>query len=478
MKTTQRKDARTGSKGMRSRIFLTLAFAALSAGLLLGPARAQHEQPAPQQTAPAAQPATEGARTESHEGGPTQSGTHDTAPHTGVGGTHQEGTHESAAPGAESHAAGEEHAAAGEHAEGGEHGEEHEATHIEHPSWITGLLKKFWFSGPATLTADAALDPSGNVLDPAALQGQKIDFKYEDEESESKPKPEYDIHPTIGTVGKFAAPGAHTEAVQVGGQAVTLVNPKVAFAWQSMFPELLVISLLTALGLFGFGVLFTRNMQRVPGKRQMLVEEVYKFLDNFVSGLIPGEAYKRYLPLVATLFLYILFMNLAGLIPGWKSPTANINVTAGLAIVVILYVQYEGIRVNGFGGYLLHFVGEPRWLGPLNFPLHIIGEAARVLSLTVRLFGNIFGEDVVVAILILLAAMFTKGFVPFQMPMYLLGIFTSIVQAMVFCILTSVYIALMTTHEDHGHGHGHGEERGHGDHGHEHGVDLAPRPAV
>jgi F-type H+-transporting ATPase subunit a len=206
------------------------------------------------------------------------------------------------------------------------------------------------------------------------------------------------------------------------------------------------------------------------------VELVYTYLDNFVHGLI-GDHYKRYVPLVGTIFIYILIMNLAGLIPGWASPTANINVPAGLAIVVVLYVQFEGIRVNGLKGYLMHFVGDPWWLGPLNFPIHAIGEVARVLSLTIRLFGNIFGEDVVIVILIALAGMFTKGLAPVQAPMYLLAMFTSFVQAMVFSILTCVYIALMTTHDDHGHGHG---EHGHG-HDEEHGVyhdGHAPAPAI
>jgi F-type H+-transporting ATPase subunit a len=109
----------------------------------------------------------------------------------------------------------------------------------------------------------------------------------------------------------------------------------------------------------------------------------------------------------------------------------------------------------------MHFVGDPWWLGPLNFPIHVVGEVAKLLSLTIRLFGNIFGEDVVIVILIFLAGMFTKGLIPFQAPMYLLAIFTSFVQAMVFSILTCVYIALMTTHEE---GHGHAEH-GHDEHG-------------
>jgi F-type H+-transporting ATPase subunit a len=367
--------------------------------------------------------------------------------------------------------------AEGAHAEGGEKKEEH-GTSIENPSWITGFLKKIWFAGPATLTADGAVDASGNPIDPATLKGKAVDYKFEDEEAVGDgEKPHYDIHPVIGEVGKNKPnPSSHLQPVTVDGQQVSLIQPKVAFKLQSMFPELLVISLLTALGIAIFSVALTRNPQRIPGKRQAFVELIYVKLDAFVAELIPGDAYKRYVPLVATIFIYVLIMNLVGLIPGWKSPTANINVTAGMAIVVMVYVQYEGIRVNGFGGYLRHFMGDPLWLAPLNFPLHIIGEVARVLSLSVRLFGNIFGEDVVLAILIILAGMFTKGLVPFQAPMYLLALFTSFVQAMVFSILASVYLALMTTHEDHGHGHGeHGhDDHAHEDHAHDNAIEMAP----
>jgi F-type H+-transporting ATPase subunit a len=115
------------------------------------------------------------------------------------------------------------------------------------------------------------------------------------------------------------------------------------------------------------------------------------------------------------------------------------------------------------GGYLRHFAGEPAWLAPLNFPIHVIGELARPLSLAIRLFGNIFGEDFVLAILI-----FLMGFVPVQALIFPLAVFTSFVQALVFAILTSVYIATMTVHEDHGHEH---------DHAHEHGAAETPHPA-
>jgi F-type H+-transporting ATPase subunit a len=111
----------------------------------------------------------------------------------------------------------------------------------------------------------------------------------------------------------------------------------------------------------------------------------------------------------------------------------------------------------------------------MNFAIHLIGELARPLSLTIRLFGNLFGEDVVIAILLGLGVYFTK-WVPFQLPMYFLAVFTGFVQAMVFSILCCVYIASFVVHDDHGQGHGeHHDDHGHG---HDHGVMERVSPAA
>ncbi len=362
-------------------------------------------------------------------------------------------------------------AAAGEAAgqaghEGAGHGEEQEGSAKIHlPTWISGALKRVWALGPSTLTAAGAVDESGAPIEAAQLKGKSLDFEYEDHHFHGATKPVYALHPTIGSIGSATAgPGVETTQVTVDGRTVRLIAPEVTFALASMFPEGLVISILTALGIGLLVFAMTRNLTRLPSKGQMLLEILYHAADSFVHGLI-GPSYKKYVPLIGTSFIYILLMNLAGLIPGWASPTANINVTAGLALVIVAYVQIEGVRANGLVGYLKHFVGEPVWLGPLNVPIHIIGELAKLLSLTIRLFGNIFGEDVVIVILMMLSALFAGGWVPAQAPMYLLAMFTSLVQAMVFSLLACVYIALMTTHEDTGHGEG---GHGHEAHGHAH----------
>ena len=449
--------------------FLAVAFAL---GTWLMPVKAQEH-------APAANAPVAGATAGSTEATPAAGGHEAGASTAPAEGAHTEaageGTHAEATHAEGEHAEGG-HAAGGHGAGGHEGGHNEEGVSIHQPTWLSGLLKPFWYAGPATLSAAGAVDATTHEPIPAAeLKGQSLDYTYEDHHWHGETKPKFSTHPVIGDIGQArpteADPG---EVVTVGSRQVVLVKPAMAFARESMFPELWVISMLTALciGLVGFAM--TRNLKRVPDRKQMLLEVVYTYLDGFVHGLI-GDSSKRYVTLIATIHIYVLIMNLAGIIPGWASPTANINIPAGIAIVVVLYVQYEGIRVNGFKGYLMHFVGDPWWLGPLNFPIHAVGEVARVLSLTIRLFGNIFGEDVVIVILIFLAGMFTKGIVPFQAPMYLLAMFTSFVQAMVFSILACVYIALMTAHdheEHHGHGHdGHDEEHG-VPHGH------APAPAV
>ena len=243
-------------------------------------------------------------------------------------------------------------------------------------------------------------------------------------------------------------------------------------------PEALVISIVMAIIIAVVFAMITRNMQRIPGRGQALIEIIVESLENFVVSLIGPEHGKKYVPLIGTVFIYIFILNVAGLIPGWMSPTSNINVTSGLAIPMFLYVQWEGIRANGLWGYTKHFMGvapgDPSWMwfmAPMNFAIHLIGELARPLSLTIRLFGNLFGEDVVIAILLGLGIIFTK-WVPFQLPMYFLAVFTGFVQAMVFSILSCVYIASFVVHDDHGQGH---EDHGHG---HDHGVMERVSPAA
>jgi F-type H+-transporting ATPase subunit a len=272
-----------------------------------------------------------------------------------------------------------------------------------------------------------------------------------------------------------AATGAAGEKAAEGPGIVTgsWLHPLYAIypSLEEKLPEevLLGVVVMLLMGLACY--LLTRRLDlRRPSKTQAALELVVSGLQNMVVGLI-GPDGMRYLPFVGTLFLYILLMNLVGVIPLWKTPTANLNVTVAMALTTIIYVHYHGIRANGIGGYLRHYVGEPWQMFPLNIPLHFIGELARPISLSLRLFGNMFGEDTVIAILIMLAA--PTWILAAQFPMILLTIFTAFVQAMVFTMLSCTYIAGFVAHDEHhppGHEHDTVDE--------EHGLLLdSPLPA-
>lgn len=194
----------------------------------------------------------------------------------------------------------------------------------------------------------------------------------------------------------------------------------------------------------------TRRLQVLPASRfQVALELTVGGLNDFVKGML-GPGGERHTPFVGALFLYILLNNLIGLLPGAIAPTSNLNTTVALALVTFCYVQYQGIRVHGIVGRLKHLAGPMPLLAPLMVPVELIGELARPLSLSVRLFGNIFGEERVIAILAGLSY-FVLGFfpVPYQFPMMLFGVFTAVVQALVFSMLTCVYLSLTAAEEAH-----------------------------
>ena len=203
--------------------------------------------------------------------------------------------------------------------------------------------------------------------------------------------------------------------------------------------------------------LATRKIQRLPqSKGQTLLELFVGGLINFFGGIL-GDHGKKYVPFVGSFFIFILFLNYLGLIPGFQSPTADLNTTLALGISALIGVHIIAIKENGLVGYLRHFIGDPWWLGPLMFPLHVIGEVARAGSLAIRLFGNIFGEESVVINLTLLglAIPAIAGIIPWmpiQVPMLFFGLFGGFLQALVFSMLTSIYIVTFLEHHDEEHG--------------------------
>ena len=208
-----------------------------------------------------------------------------------------------------------------------------------------------------------------------------------------------------------------------------------------------IMSIIAGLFLCGISLYATRDPKRIPSGLQCFMEMIVETLDKFFREIM-GSATSIFLPFVGSLFLYILLMNLMGLIPLFHSSTNNVNTTLSLAIVVFFTTQYVGVSRNGIIGYFKHFLGEPLWMAPLLFPMHIIGELARPVSLSMRLFGNIMGEDTAIAILVGLAV--SLFYIPIQFPMLMLALLTSLIQAAIFAILASVYIAgAIGHHEEH-----------------------------
>lgn len=214
--------------------------------------------------------------------------------------------------------------------------------------------------------------------------------------------------------------------------------------------ENIIFSLIIILAISLIAFFACRRRKIVPGRLQNAAEVFIGTLRDFVCGILGPKGIK-YVPFIGTLFIYILFMNLAGLIPFMKSPTASWSTTAGLAICVFVYVQYTAFKELGFFGYIDHMMGKPRGILAFSvviplmmFFLHIVSELVRPLSLSLRLRSNIWGEDVLIGVL---AGFGTKG-IPLLLFSMLLTIVSAIVQALVFCLLSTIYFALVLTHEE------------------------------
>ncbi len=196
--------------------------------------------------------------------------------------------------------------------------------------------------------------------------------------------------------------------------------PHVIYSW-------VVMTLLIVMGAIG-----AKSVSLVPTKMQNFFEVIISGMEEFMID-ITGEEGRSYFFIIATVFLYILGCNLIGLVPGFFPPTANLNTTLSCAIVVVFATHVIGIKHHG-AKYIKHFMGPMLAMAPLIFVIEIIGHAARLLSLSFRLFGNMVGHEIVLGILFMLAGLF---FAP--LPIMALGIFVSFIQAFVFFLLAIIY---------------------------------------
>jgi len=189
-------------------------------------------------------------------------------------------------------------------------------------------------------------------------------------------------------------------------------------------------------------VIGTRKMLMVPRGLQNVLESIFEALYG-IPEMVMGARGRQYAPFVSTFFLYIVMMNFMGLIPKFKSPTASLSITLGLAVVAFISVQYFGFKTHGIR-YLGHFLGPVPWLIPLILPLELVSELVRPVSLSVRLYGNIFGEETVISALAHIFPLAPVVMLPLQ-------VLTVFLQAFVFTLLVTVYIALATEKHDEGH---------------------------
>lgn len=207
-----------------------------------------------------------------------------------------------------------------------------------------------------------------------------------------------------------------------------------------LVPIVMSAAIIVLLGLFS--IVATRRLRKVPGGLQAFLEIVVEGLENFTKSQLERAA-GPFVPFIGTLFIYIFAMNMLGQIPLFHSPTSNFNTTIALTLIVFFVTHYQGVKNNGVVGYLKHMAGKPIWLAPLVFPLHLMQELlSRPLSLSMRLFGNVMGEDTIIAIFIGFSP-FLLGFipVPVHLPMVFLALLGSTIQAMIFSLLASFYIA-------------------------------------
>ncbi len=263
------------------------------------------------------------------------------------------------------------------------------------------------------------------------------------------------IHPTVEAAAHEAQ--GHPEIINwvqlIAKAAAPSPLSDFLFQWEKVIYSSIVILLITMLSLT-----VSRGIRLIPGRLQAFFEILISGLDDIVQGVM-GPRGRAYTPFVGTLFIYIFVSNLLGLVPMQNSTMAFLSTVAPISVCVFLYVQWIGLTKNGPLGYLHHLCGSPRdifgWLvAPLMFPLHIMGEFIKPLSLSFRLYGNIMAGHILLAVFMGMGIAMLKPLhlpfgVPLHFPFLFLELLVGVIQAFVFTLLSTIYIAMMLPHEDH-----------------------------
>jgi F-type H+-transporting ATPase subunit a len=219
------------------------------------------------------------------------------------------------------------------------------------------------------------------------------------------------------------------------------------FTGHHVIPPFMVMILLIVAGLTVLSLIVRSRLSvENPGTLQIVMEDGVGAIVGLLEEWI-GPKGRRFLPLIGTLGIFILCGNYMGLVPGLMAPTSSINVTLGCALTIWVYYHIQGFKEQGVVNYLKHFAvppGSPVWMAPLMLIIELISHSARVMSLSLRLFGNIFGEELVIIILF--------SIVPFlaPLPMMFLGLVTGGLQAFIFVLLSVIYLqgAVAVEHHD------------------------------
>ena len=220
----------------------------------------------------------------------------------------------------------------------------------------------------------------------------------------------------------------------LGALGITAEHPK--HPWPNwLVMELLVVALI----MVTVAVLRGRLSAENPGKLQRVFELIYECIADTISQVSVNHG-ERFIYYIGTIFIFILSMNLIGMIPGLEAPTNNIPVTVGLAIVTFIYYNAMGFKELGIG-YLKQFMGPVAWLAWFMIPIEIISHFVRPLSLSVRLYGNMFAGEQVTGVFL------SMTFLVIPVIFMLLHIFVALVQTYVFTLLTTIYIGGATSHE-------------------------------
>ncbi len=209
------------------------------------------------------------------------------------------------------------------------------------------------------------------------------------------------------------------DTIEIGGKTIEFQH--VFYSWLCMAI------------LFVAAWLCRRRLTMVPGTLQNFWEAIIENLENFICSTLGDKHGPKWVPLLAGLFIYLLGSNLMGLIPGFNAPTANLNTTVSMALFVFVLYNIVGIYI-WHHNYIKQFLGVSKWLIPLMLPLEIVSHISRPVSLSLRLFGNIRGEEIVLILFFIMAPVIAT------IPVYALFLLAKFMQALVFFLLTMFYL--------------------------------------